>query len=182
MTICFTGHRPNKLGGYSWNSYKNQLIMKKIKETIINLIVETKEPEYNFICGGALGIDQMAFEIVHSLKEHKKTDLPIRLFLAMPFAKQDYNWVGELDKARLQSQIQRANEVFYVDTIDKYLCPGTPVGEYHAAKMQLRNQFMVDNSDIVIAVWNGSKGGTKNCVSYAQEKGKRIITINPDMI
>ena len=25
-TVCFTGHRPNKLGGYNWNSKKNILI------------------------------------------------------------------------------------------------------------------------------------------------------------
>ena len=25
-TICFTGHRPNKLDGYDWNTPKNQRI------------------------------------------------------------------------------------------------------------------------------------------------------------
>ena len=24
-TICFTGHRPNKLGGYNWNSKKKYI-------------------------------------------------------------------------------------------------------------------------------------------------------------
>lgn len=41
---------------------------------------------------------------------------------------------------------------------------------------------MVNNSDIVIAVWNGSKGGTGNCVNYAKMQKKEIIVINPDDI
>lgn len=38
---------------------------------------------------------------------------------------------------------------------------------------------MVDLADMVIAVWDGSKGGTGNCVQYAQKKGKEFIRINP---
>ena len=38
---------------------------------------------------------------------------------------------------------------------------------------------MVDNSDIIIAVWDGTKGGTYNCVQYAKKKNKEIIQINP---
>jgi uncharacterized phage-like protein YoqJ len=48
--------------------------------------------------------------------------------------------------------------------------------------MQKRNEYMVDNSDIVIAVWDGSKGGTYNCVKYAEKLGKKIIVINPKEI
>lgn len=43
--------------------------------------------------------------------------------------------------------------------------------------MQLRNKWMVDKSDIVIAVWDGSEGGTNNCVQYATENKKRIINL-----
>jgi uncharacterized phage-like protein YoqJ len=45
--------------------------------------------------------------------------------------------------------------------------------------MQLRNEFMVNNSDIVIAVWDGTNGGTANCVKYAQVENKEIIIIDP---
>lgn len=38
---------------------------------------------------------------------------------------------------------------------------------------------MVDNSDFVIAVWNGSPSGTGQTVHYAQSKGKTITIINP---
>lgn len=45
--------------------------------------------------------------------------------------------------------------------------------------MQKRNEWMVDNCDILIAVWDKSPGGTKNCVDYAESKKKQIIYINP---
>lgn len=32
---------------------------------------------------------------------------------------------------------------------------------------QRRNEWMVDNSDMLISVWDGSKSGTANCVKYA---------------
>lgn len=38
---------------------------------------------------------------------------------------------------------------------------------------------MVDNSDAVIAVWDGTAGGTKNCFDYATKIGKKIIRIDP---
>lgn len=38
---------------------------------------------------------------------------------------------------------------------------------------------MVDNSDFVIAVWDGTKGGTANCVRYAKKLNKELVAINP---
>ena len=37
--------------------------------------------------------------------------------------------------------------------------------------------YMVNNSDYVIAVWDGKPSGTGNTVRYAESKGKTIITI-----
>lgn len=51
--------------------------------------------------------------------------------------------------------------------------------EYKPWLMQKRNEYMVDLADKVIAVWDGSKSGTANCVKYAEKTGKGIIRINP---
>ena len=41
--------------------------------------------------------------------------------------------------------------------------------------MQKRNRYMVDNSDLVLAVWNGEKrGGTWYTIDYALKKGKPV--------
>ena len=178
ITICFTGHRPDKLGGYDWNTPKNRLIMKNLTELIEKEILENNAK--TFIFGGALGIDQMAFEIVRKLQEHCYHD--IKMILAVPFKNQAIKWFNKNDVKRYESQLEWADEVIYVDEIEGYECKNTYVGDYHPAKMDLRNRYMVDNSDLVIAVWNGTKGGTCNCVKYAKSKDKNIIFINPDEI
>jgi hypothetical protein len=38
---------------------------------------------------------------------------------------------------------------------------------------------MIDHSDAVIVVWDGSEGETANCVSYAQEHKKPILIFDP---
>lgn len=62
-TVCFTGHRPNKLGGYDM---KNPTMLK-LKDKLLAVIEEliTKENKYRFITGGALGTDQAACWCVH---------------------------------------------------------------------------------------------------------------------
>ena len=41
--------------------------------------------------------------------------------------------------------------------------------------MQRRNEFMVDNADMVLAYHDGSEGGTKNCVDYAKSQGTVVV-------
>lgn len=178
LTICFTGHRPDKLGGYDWNTYKNQAIMKKISEVTENLILQRNAKQ--FVFGGALGIDQMAFEVVKKHQEHWCHEL--KMILAVPFKNQSIKWFRQSDLNRYNSQLKWADEVVYVDTVDKYKLSNMQEGVYHPAKMQKRNEFMVDNSDIVVSVWDGTKGGTYNCVKYAQKTNKEILQINPDEI
>ena len=73
-----------------------------------------------------------------------------------------------------------ADAVVFVDMLPEYEIVGYKEGEYYPAKMEKRNEYMVDHSDIVIAVWDGSKSGTENCIKYAQKLNKRIIRINPN--
>jgi len=186
ITICFTGHRPDKLGGYNWRTSKNKRIMEVLRSKIIEVInnTESNENHFKFICGAALGIDQMAFEICYELKYSalKLNLCKIELELAIPFEKQPSKWFNKEDIDRFYTHQQQADIITHVDMVKGYEFKGVNIGEYHPAKMQIRNKYMCDNSSIVIAVWNGSKGGTANCVNYAKKKGKEIVIINPDDI
>jgi uncharacterized phage-like protein YoqJ len=182
-TCAFTGHRPDKLGGHDWRSQKNIDIGNKVLEQIEYLINEHNVTR--FICGGALGIDQMAFSICSKLKETKYPNL--YLILAMPFEKQDAAWINEKDKVRLKKQREKADEVILVDELKdyRYKVNDVPVSEYHPAKMQKRNEWMVDNCNYLIAVWDRSKGGTANCVNYFNRQigsGRMIIRIDPNSL
>jgi O-acetyl-ADP-ribose deacetylase (regulator of RNase III) len=46
---------------------------------------------------------------------------------------------------------------------------------YDVSIYQRRNERMVDLSDMVAAFWDGSSGGTGNCVRYAQKVGKKMV-------
>ncbi len=170
--ICFTGHRPSKLYGYDWSSSGNKLLMTKLEE-LIKLIL-TKFSQCRFICGGAIGTDQMACSLCLKLRDEFPQTI---VQLALPFSKQDSLW-KDTDKARWRSHIINANSTVMVDTVRGYELGMVEVGEYHPAKMQKRNEYMVDKAEIVIAVWDGSHGGTYNCIKYAQKRGKRIIVLN----
>lgn len=52
---------------------------------------------------------------------------------------------------------------------------------YFSYCMLARNKYMVDCSDIVLAVWNGGKkGGTWQTIKYANSKNKKIDIIHID--
>ena len=45
--------------------------------------------------------------------------------------------------------------------------------------MHERNQFMIDNSSLVISLFNGKPGGTKKTLDYAKQQGLDIVVISP---
>lgn len=176
MNICFTGNRPNKLGGYNWDNPKNMKIMLKLLKKVESIIENNKDEKFHFICGGALGIDQMSFHICNKLKE--KYPGKIILEMAIPFKDQPNAWFNEVDINRYILHKNQADIITYVDELENYKFDRVPTGVYHPAKLQIRNKYMVDNSDLVIAVWDTSPGGTKNCVNYAKKHNKNIISID----
>jgi uncharacterized phage-like protein YoqJ len=150
MKIAFTGHRPNKLGGYDPKTNKYEWFIN----TLHSFIKQIKETNIEFISGMALGIDQWAAEYaIHQ-------GIPFHAYI--PFEGQEKMW-PESSKNTFRKILSKAASV-------KYICdPG-----YAPYKMQKRNEAMVDDCDLLIAVWDGSKGGTYNCVKYAEKIGKEI--------
>lgn len=182
MIVSFTGHRPHhlpwkdKLGtGYSISNKRVQAYASLLQENLRPLILN--EGAHTFISGGALGVDQIAFWAV----AHLKREFPnLHNHLAIPFAKQHTAWKNPEILHWYHKMVQRADSVAYVDTIEGYNRDASVgIGEYSGYKMQIRNEYMVNHSNVVVAVWNGTSGGTGNCVKYAQEQGKRIIQLHP---
>lgn len=190
MNICFTGHRPNKLYGYDLDNKKYYDLGTTILGEVLEIINNSSDKQFTFYFGGALGVDQLAFEWIRHLKENQlqlidcknlSRKIHIKMIMSIPFEKQYIKWQYK-DVERWRNHFFYADENIFVDTLEKYKFDKVSIGEYHPAKMQLRNQYMVDNSDIVIAIWDGSSGGTGNCVRYAKKMNKEIVIINPKEI
>lgn len=146
--LAFTGHRLDKLGGYKPSA---QRCLKALARDVL-----IENPCELAIVGMALGWDQAVAEAC--------VDLKVPFLAAVPFEGQESRWPAESQK-RYRDLLQCAFAVEIVSVAS------VPVG----AAMQLRNQFMVDRCQRLIALWDGSTGGTANCIRYAESKGVPIL-------
>jgi uncharacterized phage-like protein YoqJ len=153
--VVGTGHRPAKLeDGYS-----------ELTRTIL-MGVATDWLRYlaprGVLSGLALGWDSALVEACLALG--------IPYVACIPFEGQEKKWPG---KAQFRYNEYRAKAARVI------VC--SP-GEYSARKMHERNKRMIDLSlkdgpenALVLALWSGDKGGTQNCLEYAQRKGVEVM-------
>ena len=43
--------------------------------------------------------------------------------------------------------------------------------------MQARNEWMTDNCDLLLTLYDGSASGTGNCIRYADETGRDVLNL-----
>ncbi len=146
MTICGTGHRPDKLGGYSKDVLRALI-------TLADAWLAANAPE-KVISGVALGWDTAL--AIASLRR----GIPTHAYTPCPG--QDSRWPEE-SRRRYRKILGKCESVLTA-------CPKG----YTASCMQRRNELMVDDADLVLALWSGAPGGTRNCVGYAREKGVKV--------
>ena len=148
--VCFTGHRPEKL------KQSESVIVKALETAIKEAIADGKNV---FISGMARGVDIWAAEIVLRLR---KEGANVQLMCASPYE--------GFERGRSSEWQQRYNTVLEAADLVRFISPG-----YSRSCFQIRNEWMVDHSSLVIAVFNGQPSGTKNTIDYAE---KQKIYIN----
>lgn len=160
---CFTGHRPNKFS-FKYNEMHPDCI--KIKALLKEEIEKTIKDGYDyFISGMALGVDMWVAEAVIELQ---KTYPNIKFEVAVPCANQECTW-PEISQNRYRHILMHADLLYYVSR-----------KPYQPYLMLQRDKYMVDKSSRLIAVFDGSSGGTKHTFDYAIEKGIPIVRIDPN--
>ncbi len=149
---CFTGHRPDKV----------QMYEKEIKERLKTEIKNTiEEGITTFITGMARGVDMWAAQIVI---DEKKNNPDIKLICASPYEGFERSWCLA-DRMNYHEIMNSADYSIFISEKYTRFC------------FQIRNMWMVDRSCKVVAVYNGSKGGTKNTVDYAEKKKVSVVNI-----
>lgn len=116
------------------------------------------------ISGAALGVD------ITGAKVCRKLD--IDYVAAVPFPKQASLWPDD-SKREWASLVRFSYGLVCVGSDD------LADTDIHAA-MQWRNEWMVDNSHEILALWDGTQGGTGNCVAYANAQGKKVCNMHSD--
>lgn len=160
-TCCFTGHRPDKLpSGYSRDEQALAPLRDALRQAVFSAAADGFR---HFLCGMALGADTLAAEETLALRAG---GLPVRLIAALPCRGQESRWPAA-DRARYRRLLTQADGV-------QVMSEG-----YTAYCMNARNRWMVENAGRVIAVFDGSAGGTANTLEMARRFGREIVVIQP---
>ena len=149
---CFTGHRPEKL------NEPDDVVIVALESAIRQAVADGF---VTFISGMARGTDIWAAEIVLRLKREGH---PLHLICASPFDGFDQSWGADW-RRRYAAVMADADLV-------KFICP-----HYSRACFQIRNEWMVDRSARVIAVYNGESGGTRNTINYAARRNVGVVNV-----
>jgi uncharacterized phage-like protein YoqJ len=156
VRVAVTGHRPDKLGGY--NATEN---FKAIRRHMRDFLEDAPQGELWLLSGGALGVDQFWIEVGLHLQ------LPV--IAVLPFKGYDSKW-PVASRQYYEKLLAQCQEVRYLDT------------GYKPESYQKRNEFLVDDCDVLVAYWNGEESGTQNCIDYAISQNKTINLFNTEDI
>lgn len=149
VILAGTGHRPDKLGGYGAG------VSSRLVDLARAALIRYRPNEV--ISGMALGWDTaLALAAI---------ELGIPLTAAVPFEGQERKWRPE--------QQEQFRAILALATTVVVVSPGG----YAVWKMQIRNEWMVDRATAMLALWDGSGGGTGNCIEYARRRKIQIVNL-----
>jgi uncharacterized phage-like protein YoqJ len=150
MKLAVTGHRPAKLGGESDNP-----IRAYIKQAIDEVLIRF-QPEV-VITGLAMGVDQWTADIC------AHNDIPY--IVALPCDGVATDWLP-IDKAEFHRLLRQARSVHVEEAGGLASDP---------ALINRRNRWIMRNCDTLLAIWDGSPGGTRSMIELASEFRREII-------
>ncbi len=156
MKVMITGHRPERLGGYDENNPVAKRIKTELSMQLELLLLE--DPKIEIITGLAQGVDTWFAEI------GLEKNIPIYAYI--PFTGQESKWPKK-------SQ-ERYREILAKCKVAKII---SQEGSKNAFLQ--RNDAMVHDADMAIAVWDGSSNsGTCYTIHKLNLVRKKVIVIN----
>jgi len=155
---CFTGHRLEHMPPRDSDVYMQ--LRLELHKTVENAFANGYRV---FFCGMCYGFDLLAAETIVSMKD-AMSDSSMQLVGVLPY---EGFGVGKRfpESILTEELLKRCDTVEIVSVSKDRKC------------YQLRNQFMVDHSSLVIVAHFGGKGGTLNTVNYAMRHGVPFINI-----
>lgn len=158
--VSFTGYRPQKLPFFS----EDDPMCVDLKRRIYKEIEKLHESgAADFYSGMALGVDIWCAEAVLKLREAHPD---VKLTAVVPCRGQEVKW-NPADQQRYHVVLKKC---------DKVMCLSE---KYTPDCMKKRNSALVDLCDVLVAVFDGKPGGTKQTVDLAARRGRKTIVIPP---
>ena len=156
-SLCFTGHRPQKLcSPYNEQSPQMQQLLAWLRQEIQQAAARGCT---TFYTGMAMGVDLLAAEEVLRQRE---TNPALHLYAIVPFYSQSASFPPEW-KRRYHRVLLAADLVHYLQA------------EYSNTCMANRNRYLVEHSDLVVAVYCESPiSGTAQTIRMAKAAKKEL--------
>ena len=163
-TLSFTGHRPEKIKGYTSHP---QEVEARVREALAEAVKMFYRHGYRrFMTGMADGVDLWAADEIIRLREEGVMS-EAEIVAVVPFR-------GHHRTTNTPALYQRVSDAA---TERVFICE-----EYHHNCYTLRNDYLVDNASALIAYCEGTPGGTKYTLQRARRQGLTIFDIvNPGM-
>lgn len=144
MKCALTGHR----------DLPAKVDVNKLYDTLESVIADGYD---TFYCGMARGFDLLALDCLVSLARK----YPIKLIACIPYAGHENGAAADV-REKYKALLEWCDEK--VVLAPAYFC-----GCYH-----VRDRYMVDNADLVVAYCTRDSGGTAYTLRYAAKKEKEI--------
>lgn len=158
-SCSFTGHRPEKL---PWGDEETDARCLALKKAIAVLVQKAYDDGYrHFICGMARGCDTYFCEAVLALRERVQD---VTLEAAIPCLSQSQRWTAP-QQERYRRLVARCD---YESVVQE---------KYDAGCMLRRNRYMVDHAALLLAVHDGSRGGTYYTIEYALKNRRDVLVL-----
>ena len=157
MKACaFTGHRRIE-----------SRHMQKLPELVLRAVQYAYDNGCRkFITGGAIGFDTLAArEVIKFRISHPD----VSLVLALPCIEQDAKW-NSAQKNAYSFTLAVADEVIYTSEVYTKNC------------MAIRNRYLADKADLLIAYVGRSNSGAAQTVRMAESMNKRIYNLYPTVV
>lgn len=127
---------------------------------VLEEIIRYAEPPIECFVGGMGRFDDLCASAVRLLKR-KYREKEISLILVLPY---------------LQKRINR-DKAYYESMFDVVLIPSQLEGIHYKRAITLRNRWMVEQADYLIAMVERKESGAYTTMQYAKKKQKKIINL-----
>jgi uncharacterized phage-like protein YoqJ len=149
--VAFSGHR----------TYDNDA-EELLRTTIHELYAQGAR---TFRIGMAQGFDLAAGAVVLELME-QHNDIVVEACIPWPTFAESF---PQKSRQLYDAIIERATIIRYAGN------------SYQPQVYHLRNTMLVEGTDVVVAWYDGSKGGTHNTIKMAKKRHCRVINLCPDL-
>lgn len=178
LSIALTGHRPNKLGGYNLDQPSYRRLQQHLQEIIVKQL-----DEYDVVVGHsglALGADTIWTKAILAAK----AQFPERVVFhaEIPCMEQAQPWFKQSDVDFWQHSIDSADLSTIYGSLAEFPDPKDPRRVKKASQLlKDRNAGMMTHADWVLAVHDGTPGGTGHAVNYCKNHNIPVHTIDPKL-